>query len=385
MKVARYIVFCLLVAVFSLAAKSVPQNSDLSPGQTRYRVGFRQMKLSDSSRPFGESKSRAVRVSLWYPAVPGSGQVMNLKSYVELHQSEEQPDGVPAFREWARMMRTEESRIEPLLELASAACSDATPMSGRFPLIVYAASFRAPAYENFALFEDLAGQGFVVIAIPSVGNDATGMTMNKIGVESQFRDFELAYRQALELPFVEKGRVGTMGFSLGAVSAALLALKDHGIRACVSIDGGMQYTYALLGGSLGRADEKLNAAYLQLTQRPTPLIRLDNKFYDSHAVSNACHFQWKKLDHYDFASLTLLLRSARPKDYKPSEREIELNGVNETTYGERFLMHKQMTRIIYFFFDAHLRNSAESKRELRRLIKSKLPEHDGIFSIRTMK
>ena len=178
MKLARYVACSLLVAAFISPTRFASQDSILSPGQTHFRVGFRQIKLSDNSRPFGESKSRAIRLSLWYPAVPGSGQVMNLKSYVELHQSEEQPDGVPAFREWARRMKTEESRIEPLLALTNAACFDATPMSSRFPLIVYAASFRAPAYESFALFEYLAGQGFVVIAIPSVGNDATGMTMD---------------------------------------------------------------------------------------------------------------------------------------------------------------------------------------------------------------
>ena len=310
---------------------------------------------------------------------------VTLKDYVDLHQGGDQPDGVLAFHDWAGRMKTEEFRIDPILALASTARRGAVPASGRFPLIVYAAGFRGPSYENFALCEYLAGQGFVVVAIPSVGSDATGMTMDKTGIESQLRDLELTHRYGVGLAFADKTRVGTMGFSLGAVAAALLAIRNPTIRTCVSIDGGMQYTYALLGGSVNKADAKLNAAYLQLTQRPTPSIRLDNKFYDTHAVSHAYHFQWKKLDHYDFASLTLLLKSARPEDYKSSQQEIELNGVNETPYDARFLMYRLMTRLVYLFLDAHVRDSMESRKELRRLTESKLPEHDEMFSIRAMK
>jgi hypothetical protein len=374
----------VLVGVVNSSAAGANLVSDLSLGHTRYRVGFKQMVLSDNARPFGE-KPRRVRLSIWYPAVSKSRPCLNLKNYVDLHQSHTEPDGVSTFREWARRMKTEESRLDVILGSSTTACRDATPMKGRFPLIVYAASFRAPAYENHAMFEHLAGQGFVVVAIPSVGIDASGMTMDKIGVENQFRDLELAYRQALRLPLIDPRRVGTMGFSLGAVPAALLALRDQSVRACASIDGGMQYTYALLGDNLSKPDARLEAAYLQVTQRSTPSVQLDNKFYDSHAVSYAYHFQWKKMDHYDLGSLTLLLRSARPKDYQPPQHEIELNGVNETPYDARFRMYGQMTVIVYLFFDAHLRGSKASKIVLRQLIQSKLPEYEEMFSLRVTK
>ncbi|MBE0711775.1 MAG: hypothetical protein IH583_05275, partial [Candidatus Aminicenantes bacterium] len=166
---------------------------------------------------------------------------------------------------------------------------------------------------------------------------------------------------------------------------ALLAFHDGGIRACASIDGGMCYTYALLGETLGRAEAKLKAAYLQLTQRPAKSMPLDSQFYNSHAVSNAYHFQWKQLDHYDFASLPLILKSARPKDYKPSAQEIELLGANPTPYDVRSHLYKQMVRIIHLFFDAYLRDSIESESALQTLIESKLPEYDEMFSIRTGK
>ncbi len=361
------------------------QCPSLSPGRAIHRVGFRQAFLDDDSRPFGERTSRPIRISVWYPAVPRSESPLNLDSYVNLHQNKNASDGVPSFREWAGRMKTEESHIDSILARTNAAYHDAAPASGRFPLIVYAASFRGPAYENFAMFEYLAGQGFIIISIPSLGKDATGMTMDKIGVESQYQDLRLAYRLALELPYVDRDRVGTMGFSLGAVPAALLALREGGIRACASIDGGMCYTYALLGDALETAEARLKAAYLQLTQRPVKSMPLDNRFYGSNAVSNAYHLQWKKLDHYDFASTTLILRSARPKDYQASAQEIELHGVNDTPYTERFEMYRQLVRIIGLFFDAHLRDSTESKNALQTVVKSKLPEYDEMLSIRTSK
>ncbi len=309
---------------------------------------------------------------------------MHLDTYVNLHLSQKIPDGVPAFREWAGRMKTDESRLESITALATGASHNATPATGRFPLIVHAASFRGPAYENFAMFEYLAGRGFVVVSIPSVGKDATGMTMDRTGVESQFRDLELALKMALELRYVDGSRVGTMGFSLGAVPAALLAFRG-GIQACASIDGAMCYTYSLFGEALENRGAGLQAAYLQLTQRPVKSMPLDNQFYDSDAGPDSYHFQWKKLDHYDFASMTLILKSARPKDYEPSAQEMELLGVNKTPHNERLQTYKQVVRVIHLFFDAHLRDSVESKNALQIMAESKLPEYDETFSIRTRK
>jgi len=355
----------------------------LLPGPVPGSVGFSQLDLIDSSRGLASKPARPITVSLWYPAVGSSGRGMRLETYVELHRRADS-FGVLPFRGWVTRSGTDTSRVAAILASEVIARLVATPAAGRFPLILYAASFRAPAYESFALFEFLAGHGFVVAAIPSVGRDTTGMSMDTLGVRAQIGDFELAYRRALELPNVDPTRVGTIGFSLGAVPAASLALGNRAIQAVASIDGALNYTYALLGRSAD-STSPLHAAYLQLTQRSVASMPLDNTFFMTHPRGSAYHLQWRGLDHYDFGSVTALLRAARPKDYRLPQRDVQLGGVNVNTTpaDERIRMYQELVRTIYLFFDGHLKDSAESKRALEARFDE--PDRAALFSIRVRK
>jgi hypothetical protein len=49
------------------------------------------------------------------------------------------------------------------------AIRDARPDNRVFPLVLYAPSNNAPAFENAGLCEYLASEGYVVIASPSIG------------------------------------------------------------------------------------------------------------------------------------------------------------------------------------------------------------------------
>lgn len=250
------------------------QTFDILPDKVKYPVGFRRVKLFDSARSFGAEKSRPIEASIWYPAISSSKEFMTVEDYVNLHK-EEVSLGVLSFSGWAKRMNSEENRINSILTKTTNAFYDATPTRKQFPLIIYASSFRSSAFENFSLFEYLAGKGFVVVSIPSVGKEMSGMTMDKDGAKSQFLDLEIAFQNALKLPFVNKKQVGAMGFSLGAVSAALLVFGNRNINGFVSIDGGINYTYSLFEDNLEKKERKFKTPYLQFTQKPYSSVQFD--------------------------------------------------------------------------------------------------------------
>lgn len=368
----------LAIALAFLSAEVSAQGTgDLTPGPVPGTVGFSQLELIDNSRDIGSAPARPITVSIWYPAVASSGSKMRLETYVELHRSADSL-GVLPFLGWVTRSATDTSRVAAILSSDVTGRLEARPAEGRYPLILYAASFRAPAYENFALFEYLAGFGFVVAAIPSVGHDVTGMSMDSAGVRAQTADFELAYQRVRELPYVDAARTGTMGFSLGAVPAVTLALDNQGIRATVSIDGAFNYTYALLGRPVDTM-ASLRAAYLQLTQRPIRSMPMDNSFFERNTTGDAYHLQWRGLDHYDFGSLTALLRAARPKDYRPRSAQSDPTGVNATSAEDRMRIHKELIQTIHLFFDAHINDSSDSRQALEaRFVE---PDWATLFSV----
>lgn len=372
----------VLIALASLSSTPSAQvTPGLLPGPVPGAVGFSQLELIDKSEGLGSEPVRPIMVSLWYPAVALSGRGMRLETYVELHRRADSL-GVLPFDGWAARSGTETTRVAGILASEVIARLGASPAVGRFPLVLYAASYRGPAYENFALFEFLAGHGFVVAAIPSVGRDTSGMSMDAVGVRAQLGDFELAYRRALSLPNVDATRVGTVGFSLGAVPAVGVALDNPAIRATVSIDGALNYTYALLDRHADPTTS-LDAAYLQLTQRSVPSMPMDDTFFVTRCRSTAYHLQWRGLDHYDFGSITALLRSARAKDYRPPESAVQIGAANTTPAAERVRMYQEVVRTIHLFFDAHLKDSAESKRALEALFDE--PDRAALFSVRVRK
>jgi hypothetical protein len=370
-----------IALAFLSSALSAQVTVGLLPGPVPGSVGFSQLDLIDRSLGLGSEPVRPIMVSLWYPAVALSGRGMRLETYVELHRRADSL-GVLPFDGWVTRSGTDTSRVAGILASQVTARLGATPAVGRFPLVLYAASFRGPAYESFALFEFLAGHGFVVAAIPSVGRDTSGMSMDAIGVRAQTGDFELAYRRALALPNIDATRVGTVGFSLGAVPAVSLALDNRAIRATASIDGALNYTYALLDRHAD-STTSLHAAYLQLIQRSVSSMPMDNTFFVTRSRGTAYHLQWRGLDHYDFGSITALLRAARPKDYRAPERAVQPGAVNTTPADERVRMYQELVRTIYLSFDAHLKDSAESKRALDALFDE--PDRAALFSIRVRK
>ena len=237
----------------SSSGASSPLWGDLAPGP--HRVGFRVIKLRDATRSYNATAERMTDrgyplvLSYWYPSRARSGSPMTFRDYqvtgriddrledptreeiaagdLDLKGFYERPFNFPfgAIDDatWARLGPT------PLMAVANA-----TPTSGRFPLVVGVGG----AGGNQALGEYLASHGYVVALMGSPAN----VELNQVSrMEWYVRDLEFALAKMREQPMVDPGPVATWGFSFAGMPALLASMRSPEIAAVVSLESAIFY------------------------------------------------------------------------------------------------------------------------------------------------
>lgn len=219
----------------------------LPPGP--YAVGFRVLQRLDPSRRLPAGGLRPVQISVWYPAAPdASAPTLRYRDYV-LVASEEStlaPATDPAaalagYAGFLARMGIPPEAVAAWLDAPLAARRDAPPTPGLFPLVLIAQGNGGAVQDQAVLAELLASHGFVVATTPSpvrlgfpMESDADVLPMAR----DQARDLRLALDALRAAPNVDASRVGLVGYSFGS-RAALLASDLPGLRALVSLDGGI--------------------------------------------------------------------------------------------------------------------------------------------------
>ena len=245
----------LFPSSFGLQAQSTsPLWGDLVAGP--HRVGFRVLKLRDATRSYNTDAARTADrgyplvLTYWYPARPAAGaRPMTFRDYqvtgriddrLEDPTPEEVAQGdldLKAFYErpfnfpfgaiddavWARLGPTRLMAV-----------GNATPVSGRFPLVVGVGG----AGGNQALGEYLASHGYVVALIGSPANVDLGQVAR---MEWYVRDLEFALATMREQPMVDPGPVATWGFSFAGMPALLASMRSPEIAAVVSLESAIFY------------------------------------------------------------------------------------------------------------------------------------------------
>jgi dienelactone hydrolase len=246
---------CLLFpSSFGLQAQSSPLWGDLVAGP--HRVGFRVLKLRDATRSYSPGAARMsdrgypLVLTYWYPARPAGGaRPMTFRDYqvtgriddrledptpeevaqgdLDLKGFYERPFNFPfgAIDDvvWARLGPTR------LMAVANA-----TPLNGRFPLVVGVGG----AGGNQALGEYVASHGYVVALIGSPAD----IELNQVArMEWYVRDLEFALARMRELPMVDPGPVATWGFSFAGMPALLASMRSPEIAAVVSLESAIFY------------------------------------------------------------------------------------------------------------------------------------------------
>ncbi|HEX8154192.1 MAG TPA: hypothetical protein VF698_13745, partial [Thermoanaerobaculia bacterium] len=200
---------------------------DLQPG--RHAVGLRVSEQTDPSR------SRAMQVTVWYPARRG-GTAMRFRDVLALdstnagYESFLQSTGIPtpAVKKW--------------LDAKLLSKRNAPPADGRFPLVLIAQGNRHTAADQAILAEYIASHGYVVATVPSAMNISGPMkSESEIGAKAE--------EQALDLEFLadvmrndasaDAAKIAVIGHSFGARAGLLYAMRNPAVAALVSLDGGI--------------------------------------------------------------------------------------------------------------------------------------------------
>ena len=220
-------IFCLFLLAFSGALNGSSETADFNfpnkPGNDA--VGFRvvlqydysrsyRRKVDNMGRPFYGELARPVQTLIWYPAQQSAAAHITYGDYLNLAAT--QDDFKPSPEQTASALAFAKKQFNASPSAAMWAIADAMPQPGKFPVIIYAASFNAPAFENADLCEYLASHGYIVIASPSIGaSSLAGMTDDIEGIEAQAHDISFLVGFARTIPEADCSELAVAGFSWG--------------------------------------------------------------------------------------------------------------------------------------------------------------------------
>jgi dienelactone hydrolase len=380
------------------SAASSATNFTFSNTPGPYPVGFRVKAQYDYSRsykakidivsgkPTSGERARPVQALIWYPA-QAKGQAMVYRDYLATGPSEDDPaiDAASARRTldadvalYVSGDRVADGQREIMRPVW--AQKGAPERQGKFPVVIYAASFNAPAFENTDLCEYLASHGYVVISSRSLGAHSRSMTTDLEGAEAQAADIAFLIGYAKSLPQADMDHIGVMGFSWGGLANVLAAAKDDRIGALVSLDGSMRgFTQYVNGG-------KDAAKYVTPARVAVPLLymarqrnsqeELEQKKIDTtFSLMNRMKYSdvyigtMNPMKHPDFSSLHL--RFGDDAEFKEYSRD------------EASLAHSWVARYVRNFLDAYLKGDEQARQFLNRTpAQNKVPAHMMLFDAR---
>jgi hypothetical protein len=366
------------LALVLVGSCSAPEASltDLWPGLDPgpHPVGFQVHHVYDHSRSFGPVQgtpegiptlplgSRPLQITVWYPAaIDAVAPRMQHWEYLALRETafdftlvggvfrEEVFEGA-RFR--TRREGLDPAPVEELLISPTLAVRDAKPADDRFPILIYGAGSESPGWDNFVLCEYLASHGYVVASTPSFGTRSPLMTQDFEGLEAKTRDHEFVLAFLWDFPAVDRGRVGSLGWSLGGVSAAKLAMRDPRVGAVAALDGSMGYAAYRLAAdqSPDYAYDRLRVPFIYLSQRITG--SKDFGFLDDLDHVDTYLLKFHELIHTDFAAVPIL---------------VDIHSRGDKAQRDRSTIERGYVTVSHYvraFFDTYLKDDAGARQFL---------------------
>ena len=308
----------------------------------QFAAGFRMYKLYDSARRYKPTASpsdklffRPVEIDVWYPAMSSdSDSLIYFKDLVELLELraeffDDQRDFSGISDELFQHMCafTDCTDYKILKSIRTESNADAKPAQGQFPLVIYFASLNGMSYENYALFESLAKNGFIVAAISSIGRYPGDMSMDMEDLMEQICDakFVLEYLRNCELI---NDRISLVGYSWGGLASTIWSmLEPEKFRAIVTLDGSERLHY------YGNEDDKkinsirmsevfrpesIKASFLQLSSDPEMSESMPDSVYDIRKTltTDYNHLRIMNSSHEDFSVYSIHTNAASKRKYE---------------------------------------------------------------------
>jgi hypothetical protein len=247
--------FCLLLILLVKVGLSQSTGSVELP--TTYPAGYQNLMFTDSSRHYkpGAKKTdrfyfRPLEVDIWYPGKLREQTPMPYGEFLNLLQERSnrfqddtsyQDMTANLVKYISAHLNIEDSSRLPMLKTHS--YRNAKPLAGNFPLIVYMTAFNGMSYENIRLFEFLAGQGYVVASISSVGRYPGNMGTGRADLQEQVQDGSFCIQELKKMSRIDSSEIGLMGYSWGGLAACGLAIEYPEAKCMLSFDGSEMHYY----------------------------------------------------------------------------------------------------------------------------------------------
>ena len=358
----------------------------------KYEIGFRHYTETDSTRTYrihnefnNQVINRPISISIWYPAKieKNNSHQLTILDYLEVLKEEEEWKNLPNYflLDWFPYLSNTPENKAHLSEKVDA-FSNSTFLDGKFPVIVYAPSYQSSSIENFALFEYLASNGFIVISSPSRGTDTRwlegGTTKD---METQSRDIEFLLKEIYKYKNIDLNKIALIGFSFGGLSNTITIIKHKNISAIVSLDGTERYNYGVLEKSPYFDLDKFNTPYIHFAQEEIPKevltsdkipAELNYKFqlYDSLQYNNAYSYRFHDLTHSYFSTFGVLFAN-RDKRQDKSDAKIM---VSYRLLSEHTLQFLNATLKNDKYAKKFIENSSENNGFAKDLISKKMKQ-----------
>ncbi len=244
--------FCILLISLLFLHLSAHAACDLFTQDMKgaFTPGYTVIHTYDYTRTIGVSDSstnkklyRPMQISIWYPAKKTSKHHITVRDYFCSAISKNDfskntdADRTIYYEQYIKQYRRQED-IKRLMGQETGAFYDAKFADGTFPLILYIPGGGEEAFENFALFELLASNGYIVASVPSMGSLSSEIDFDEnLAYDAQLNDLRFLYSCMRGYPHVDTGSIATMGFCMGTIAGVNFAHENADIDAIVSLYG----------------------------------------------------------------------------------------------------------------------------------------------------
>jgi hypothetical protein len=302
-----------------------------------YRAGFRTVRTVDSSRIYkpGTDTSdylhfRPLDLDIWYPVDTSiTDSIILFKDFLGLLEQRANyytasTAATGLTRQLAQSFCEGFKCSEPdkLLNYKTGSFKNAKSNNQSFPLVIYLASYNGMCYENVAMFEKLASNGYVVLSINSIGRYPGDMTMKHGDMMEQVFDAIYSLKYLEKSPDIDFSRIGIIGYSWGGLSGAVLASKIPNTACLISFDGSEFHHYgenkdedADFDGISQSDDFKnmtLKIPYLRLESAPSPNAKANSNVFNfkEKLAGNKVILAVDSTEHQDFCSLPSYVKAS---------------------------------------------------------------------------
>lgn len=353
----KFLILILCSAASLACAASSPA---ITPTVGPHAVGVRFVQQVDHGRDmeiqlnaFGKvvsgGQGRPLQTLVWYPASRTGKAPMLLADYFQAGMASVN-FALPAADAAAARARLLAGPGNAANRAATLAVRDAPALGGNYPVVIYAPSLAASAFENLDLCEYLASHGYVVIASRSLGARSVTMSDDMQGLEAQAADILFLANYAQSLPQADVTKIAAVGFSWGGMANVFAAARSSRIKALVSMDGSIRYFPKLWSAATYVRPEVTNVPMLYLGQGNASLEEIERRdkfgpsYLNTMTYSDVYIAAMKPMVHRHFSSV--VLRSSVPEAFTDYQRDDVLEAYRTSV----LYVHK--------FLDAYLKNDA---------------------------